>query len=371
MLDRLIHWSLRHRLLVVAVSVVLLLGGTWSATQMPIDVFPDLTAPTVTVVAESHGLAPEEVETLVTVPIESVMHGATGVRRVRSSTATGIAVVWVEFEWGTDVYRARQLVNEKLQLAKAQLPADLPLPVLAPITSIMGEIMFIGIKGDVHTSPMEVRSAADWQVRRRLLAVPGVAQVIPIGGDVRQYQVLVDPIKLQARGIALSDVMHALKQANRNASGGVVVEGGQEYLLRGIGRFDRLQDIGMTVVKMAGPTPVLIRDLAEVTLGPALKRGEGGINGAPAVVMAISKQPEANTLELTKRIDAALDEIQTSLAAGIQIDRKNFRQADFIDRAVTNVEHALRDGAILVVVILFAFLLNGRATFISLLAIPL
>lgn len=371
MLDRIIHWSLHHRLIVLALAAALLVGGTLTTLRMPVDVFPDLTAPTVTVLAEAHGLAPEEVESLVAFPIETTMNGATGVRRVRSSTSTGIAVIWVEFEWGTDIFRARQLVNEKLQLAQASLPPDLPPPVLAPVSSIMGEIMFIGMTAKDETSMLEVRSAADWVVRRRLLSVPGVSQVIPIGGGVKQFQVVVDPAKLHARGLSLGQVVETLKESNRNVSGGFFVEGGQEYLIRGLGRVAGPQDVAAAVLTVQNGIPVRVGDVAEVAVGPAIKRGEGSVNGEPAVVLAILKQPDANTLELTKRLDQVLDEIQTSLPQGIVIDRQNFRQADFISRSVTNVEHALRDGAILVVAILFAFLLNIRATFISLLAIPL
>lgn len=368
MLDRIIDWSLRNRLIVLALAAILVVWGTWTTTRMPVDVFPDLTAPTVTVLAEAHGLAPEEVESLVTFPIETAMNGATGVRRVRSSTATGIAVVWVEFDWGTDIFRARQLVNERLQLASAGLPPDLPPPALAPVSSIMGEIMFIGMKGQDELS---VRSAADWVVRRRLLAVPGVSQVIPIGGGVKQYQVLIDPAKLATRQVPLDRVINTLKRSNRNVSGGFYVEGGQEYLIRGLGRIQGPQDLSSIVLAGGSSGPVRLADVAEVTVGPAIKRGEGSVNGEPAVVLAILKQPDANTLELTKRVDTALDDIQASLPAGVTIDRQNFRQADFISRAVRNVEDALRDGAILVVAILFVFLLNIRATFISLLAIPI
>lgn len=371
MLDRIIHWSLHHRLIVLALAAALLVGGTLTTLRMPVDVFPDLTAPTVTVLAEAHGLAPEEVESLVAFPIETTMNGATGVRRVRSSTSTGIAVIWVEFEWGTDIFRARQLVNEKLQLAQSSLPPDLPPPVLAPVSSIMGEIMFIGMTAKDETSMLEVRSAADWLVRRRLLSVPGVSQVIPIGGGVKQFQVVVEPAKLNARGLSLEQVVETLKDSNRNVSGGFFVEGGQEYLIRGLGRVAGPEDVSAAVLTVQNGIPVRVGDVAEVIVGPAIKRGEGSVNGKPAVVLAILKQPDANTLELTNRLDQVLDEIQTSLPQGIVIDRQNFRQADFISRSVTNVEHALRDGAILVVAILFAFLLNIRATFISLLAIPL
>ncbi|MBM3269868.1 MAG: efflux RND transporter permease subunit [Candidatus Sericytochromatia bacterium] len=371
MLDKLIAWSLNNRLVVLALAALILGWGSFAASRMPVDVFPDLTAPTVTVVAEAHGLAPEEVESLITFPIETAMNGATGVRRVRSSTATGIALIWVEFAWGTDIFRARQLVTEKLQIAQAALPPDLPPPVLAPVSSIMGEIMFLGLVGDAGTSPLDVRSAADWVVRRRLLALPGVSQVVAIGGGVKQIQVVVDPARLQARAVGLGEVVDALRESNRNVSGGFYVGTGQEYLIRGLGRVQDAADVGAAVVAVHDGGPVRVRDVADVVVGPALKRGEGSIRGRPAVVLAIQKQPDANTLELTRRLDRALGDIQTSLPRGIAIDRKNFRQADFISLAVSNVEEALRDGAILVVVILLVFLLNVRATVITLVAIPL
>ena len=336
MLDRVIHWARHNRLVVLALTMLLLVWGTYTTLRMPVDVFPDLTAPTVTVLAEAHGLAPEEVETLVTLPIETAMNGATGVRRVRSSTAPGIAIVWVEFAWGTDIFRARQLVNEKLQLAQAGLPPELPLPVLAPVSSIMGEIMFIAMKSEPGSGQtmLDVRSAADWVVRRRLLAMPGVSQVIPIGGGVKQYQVRVDPAKLRARGLALSQVADALKASNHNASGGVLVSGGQEYLIRGLGRIQSITDVRDAAVTVRDGIPIHVGDVAEVSIGPAYTRGTGSLNARPAVVLAIQKQPDANTLELTRRVDAALVEIQAALPAGITIDRQNFRQADFISLAI-------------------------------------
>jgi CzcA family heavy metal efflux pump len=371
MLDRIIHWSLRNRLLVVIASGLLLLAGGYVASRMPVDVFPDLTAPTVTVLTEAHGMAPEEVETLVTFPVETAVNGATGVRRVRSSTSQGISIVWVEFDWGTDIFQARQIVNEKLQLVAGSLPEGVPPPVLAPISSIMGEIMLIGITGDANVSPMDMRTMADWTVRRRLLAVPGVSQVVPIGGQVRQYQVLVSPDRLSAYGITLPDVLHAAEGSNVNASGGVYMDRGQEYLIRGVGRVQTTADIANTVITTVAGMPVLIGDVAEVRIGAGTKLGEGSVNAAPAVVMSIQKQPNTNTLELTERIDATLADIQSTLPQGMEINLGIFRQADFIETSVDNVIEALRDGAILVVVILFLFLWNFRTTFISVLAIPL
>src|SRR5918994_6797891 len=246
-MNRLIHWSIENRLLVVAVSVLLLVLGLEAARRMPVDVFPDLTAPTVTVVTEAHGLAPEEVEALVTFPIESSVNGATGVRRVRSSSGIGISVVWVEFDWGTDIYVARQIVNEKLQLVSAQIPPDIGPPALAPISSIMGEILFLGVKSEQH-SPLDVREAADWVIRKRLLSLPGVAQVIPIGGGVKQLQVLVDPAKLLAFRVTLDDVVKALEESNQNSTGGFYIRGAQESLIRGIGRISGKEDVQRAVV---------------------------------------------------------------------------------------------------------------------------
>ena len=371
MLDKVIHWSLRNRLIVLIASGLLLVFGSYTAARMPVDVFPDLTAPTVTVLTEAHGMAPQEVETLVTFPVETAVNGATGVRRVRSSTSQGISIVWVEFDWGTDIFQARQIVNEKLQLVTGTLPAGVPPPVLAPISSIMGEIMLIGITGEPHVSPIEMRTVADWTLRRRLLAVPGVSQVVPIGGEVKQYQVLVSPASLRAFGVTLEEVLRAAEGSNVNASGGVFMDRGQEYLIRGVGRVQGADDIASTVVTIRGGVPVLIGDVAEVQIGAASKLGEGSIDASPAVVMSIQKQPATNTLELTERIDATLAEIQATLPDGMTINRGVFRQAEFIETSVDNVIEALRDGAILVVIILFLFLWSFRTTFISVLAIPL
>ncbi|MEN8374373.1 MAG: efflux RND transporter permease subunit [Gemmatimonadota bacterium] len=371
MLDSLVRWSLENRLPVVGAAGLLLAAGTITAVRMPVDVFPDLTAPTVAVLTEAHGMAPEEVETLVTFPIETAVNGATGVRRVRSSTSQGISIVWVEFDWGTDIYRARQIVNEKLQLVGATLPTEAGPPVLAPISSIMGEIMLIAITGDEGASEMDMRTVADWTVRRRLLAVPGVSQVIPLGGEVRQYQVLVDPDRLAAYDVTLEEVAGAAEGSNVNASGGVFMEGGQEYLIRATGRVQTIGDIGATVVAERGGTPVLIRDVADVRVGAGVPIGRGSANASSAVILSIQKQPDTNTLELTERIDRTLADIEESLPVGISINRGIFRQSSFIETAIDNVLEALRDGAILVVVILFLFLWSFRTTFISVLAIPL
>jgi CzcA family heavy metal efflux pump len=367
--NKLIAWSLHNRVLVIAGAALALAAGAWTAVRMPVDVFPDLTAPTVTILTEAHGMAPEEVETLVTFPIETAVNGATGVRRVRSSTAQGISVVWVEFDWGTEIFRARQIVAERLPAVTNQLPAGVPAPVLAPVTSIMGEIMMVGLTGP--QSPMELRTTADWTIRRRLLAIPGVAQVVPTGGAVRQYQVLADPVRMAAVGVSLAEVVAAAAGSNANASGGVYMSRGQEYVIRGIGRVQSEADIARTVVAVRSGAPVVLSQVAHVQIGAAPRIGEGSVNAQPGVVLAIQKQPGANTLELTERIERELADLQRTLPQGMRIHTELFRQADFISVAVENVLEALRDGAILVVLILFVFLWNFRATAISVAAIPL
>ena len=370
MLDGIILWSLRNRLVTIFVAATLLVAGVYSAATIPVDVFPDLTAPTVTVLTEAHGMAAEEVEILVTFPIETAVNGAAGVRRVRSSSAQGISIVWIEFDWGQDIYRARQIVGEKLQLVVPQLPAGVSPPVLAPITSIMGEILLVGMSSERH-SAMEVRTVADWVVRKRLLAVPRVAQVVPIGGAVKQYQVLLDPQKLRAYEIGIDEVLRAAEQSNAVASGGVFLQSGQEILIRGLGRVRNLEDIENTVVVLRDGFPILIGDVAEVRLGPRQRFGAASVNAEPAVILSIQKQPNANTLELTERIDAELESLEHTLPEGMVIDRGIFRQASFISLAVGNVIEAVRDGALLVTVILFLFLWSLRTTAISVLAIPL
>ena len=369
MLNNLIAWSLRNRVIVLATAALALVVGIWVAVRMPVDVFPDLTAPTVTVLTEAHGMAPEEVEALVTFPIETAVNGSTGVRRVRSSTAQGISVVWVEFDWGMDIFRARQIVTEKLQAAASALPTGISAPVLAPVSSVMGEIMMIGLTGP--QSPMELRSTADWIIRRRLLAVPGVAQIIPIGGAVKQYQVLADPQRLLAANVTLEELVNAARGSNQNASGGVFMNQGQEYVIRGIGRVQGSADIANSVVAVRNGIPVTIGQVADVEVGPAPSYGDGSVNAQPAVVLSVQKQPGANTLELTRRIESELNDIQRTLPKGMTIRSELFRQADFISIAVSNVMKALRDGAILVVIILFLFLWNFRTTAISVVAIPL
>lgn len=370
MIDRIIGASLNNRLLVLAAAVFLLAWGTWVSLQSPMDVFPDLTAPSVTVVAEAHGMPPEDVERLVTFPIETAMNGASGVRRVRSNSGIGISVITVEFEWGTDIYRARQIVSEKLQGARSALPADLPPPQLAPVTSIMGEVMFIALVSDQHDE-MALKTAADWTVRRRLLAVPGVAEVIPNGGRTRQFQVMASPERLAAYGITLDQLREAVSSASANASAGFMTENGQEFLIRGIGRAKGLEDIRQAVVSRREGTPVLVQDIADVDIGPASRRGAAAYNARSAVVLGIQKQPDTNTLKLTERLDRVIAELESSLPEGMRIETDAFRQADFIEVAIDNLVVAVRDGAVLVVLVMFVFLFSLRATGIALLAIPL
>jgi CzcA family heavy metal efflux pump len=369
-MKRLIQWSIDHHWIVIAMSALLALAGLWVARDMPVDVFPDLTAPTVTILTEGRGMAPEEMESLVTFPIEASINGASGVRRVRSATALGIAVVWVEFDWGTDIFGARQIVAEKLALVSGTLPPQVERPVLAPISSIMGEILFFAISSDTD-DPLALRTVADTVVRRRLLAIAGVSQVTPLGGAERQFQVIAYPDQLRANGVSVTELLDAVRGASQNSSAGIYTEGPQEYVLQTVGRVRTPAEIGESLVALRGSRSVLIRDVADVREGGALKRGEGSRSGKPAVIVGVQKQPGANTIELTKRLDRELDTLQTELPRGMTIDRKIFRQSDFIEVAVDNVIKALRDGGLLVIVIVLFFLANVRAATITLTAMPL
>src|SRR5881396_2257511 len=368
MLNKIIQWSIKNRLIVVIGAAVLLVYGGIVALRAPVDVFPDLTAPTVTILTESHGMAPEEVEALVSLPIESSMNGTAGVFRVRSNSAAGISIVFVEFNFGTDIYRARQLVTEKL--GQVRLPAGVRPPVLGPIASTMGEIMLISMTSKT-TSSMELRSLADWVIRPRLLGVPGVAQVMIIGGDTKQYQVLVDPAKLRDYKLTLKEVSDAVGGANVNASGGFMERPDLEYFVRARGRVNTLDDLANSVVAVRNTTPILVKNVADVRIGPAIKRGDGSFNMHSDVVATIQKQPNANTLEVNAQVEAALAGLKSTLPDDVTIDTKAFQQAAFIERAVGNVKEALAQGGLLVSVILFLFLWNFRTTFISLTAIPL
>ncbi len=368
MLNAAIAWALRNQLLVLVGAAILLIWGGLATIRAPIDVFPDLTAPTVTVLTETHGLAPEEVEALVTLPIESAMNGTTGVFRVRSNSAIGISIVFVEFEFGTDIYRARQLVTEKLQ--QVRLPAGLAPPTLGPISSTMGEIMLISMTSS-RTSPMELRSLADWVVRPRLLGLAGVSQVSLVGGEVREFQVLVDPTRLAHLGLTLGEVARAVTAANAAAGGGFLERPNEEFLIRGRARVYGAEDLAEAVVTVRNGAPVLVKHVATVRIGAAHKRGDGSFNAIPAVVATIQKQPQANTLDVTRRVEETLASLRPSLPPDVRIDTSAFRQADFIRRAIGNVKAALVEGGVMVTVVLFLFLWNFRTTFISLTAIPL
>lgn len=371
MLNKIIQYSLHNRLMIIVASALLLTAGIYTASKMEVDVFPDLTAPTVVVLTEAHGMAPEEVEKLVTFQIETAVNGATDVRRVRSSSAAGFAIVWVEFEWGTDIFKARQIVSEKLIAIAEKLPQGAGNPTLAPQSSIMGEIMLISLTAD-STSPMDLRTIADWNIRPRLLATGGVSQVIVIGGEYKQYQILASPQKMKYYNISLTELLEASKQSNLNASGGFINEFGNEYIIRGIGRTNKTEDIGNAVIKVINNIPIKIEDVAEIKIGGAIpKIGDGSLNASPAVIMTITKQPNTNTLELTEKIDDALAEIRKTLPADVKINSQIFRQADFIQASINNIQKALIEGLIFVIIIMFLFLMNYRTTIISIIAIPL
>jgi len=371
MLNKIIQYALNNRLMIVVASLLLLVGGIYTTSNMEVDVFPDLTAPTVVVLTEAHGMAPEEAEKLVSFQIETALNGATNVRRVRSSSAAGISIVWVEFEWGMDIFKARQIVNEKLITIVEKLPEGVGNPTLAPQSSIMGEIMLLSLSSD-STSSMDLRTIADWNIRPRLLATGGVSQVIVIGGEYKQYQILASPQKMKYYNISLTELLKASKESNLNASGGFMNEYGSEYIIRGIGRTNNTKEIGNAVIKVVNGVPIKIEDVAEVKIGGAIpKIGDGSLKASPAVIMTIAKQPGTNTLELTKKIDEALIDIAKNLPPNVKINSKIFRQADFIQASVSNIQKALIEGSFFVVVIMFLFLMNIRTTIISLVAIPL
>ncbi len=370
MLNRIIQFSLENRLLVIVSTILLTVFGTFVATRMEVDVFPDLTAPTVVVLTEAHGMAPEEVEKLVTFPIETSVNGATNVRRVRSSSSAGISIVWVEFEWNTDIYKARQIVNEKISAITERLPQGVGNPTMAPQSSIMGEIMLISLTAD-STSQMELRTIADWNIRPLLLATGGVAQVVVIGGEYKQYQILASPQKMHYYGVSLTELLEACEGANTNSSGGFLNEYGNEYIVRGIGRTSDLTELGKSVIKTSEGRAIKIEDVAELKIGAAPKIGDGSLRGNPAVILTVMKQPNTNTLTLTQTIDDAIADLSENLSPDIQINTRIFRQADFINASISNINKTLIEGSIFVVIILFLFLMNWRATAISLLAIPI
>ena len=370
MLSNIIKFSLNNKFFVLLCAVVLMVVGYRTASNMDVDVFPDLTAPTVVVMTDAHGMASEEVERLVTFPIETAMNGATDVRRVRSASSQGFSFVWVEFDWGTDIFKARQIVSEKLITVNTQMPLGVGQPTLAPQSSIMGEMFFIGIQAD-STSLMDIRTIADWNVKPMLLATGGVSQVTIIGGDYKQYQVLADPYKMKFYGVSMNELADVVKGISQNSTGGAVRQYGNEYVVRGIARTSDVDALGNSYIKSGNGKPIRINDVAEVKVGSALKMGYASENAKPAVILAISKQPNSNTVDLTKRIEANLEVLQKSLPPDVKLDTKIFRQADFIETSVKNVRNALMEGAIFVVLILFLFLGSFRTTIISLLAIPI
>lgn len=370
MLNKIIKFSLHNRFFVVTASVLLLIFGSVVASKMEVDVFPDLTAPTVVVLTEAHGMAPEEVEKLVTFPIETTVNGATNVRRVRSSSSAGISIVWVEFEWDTDIYKARQIVNEKITAVAEKLPQGVGNPTMGPQSSIMGEIMLVSVTAD-KTSQIDLRTIADWTIRPRLLATGGVSQVVVIGGEYKQYQILASPQKMNYYNVSLNELLKASEEANGNSSGGFMNEYNNEYIVKGIGRTSDIKEIGKSVIKTVNGNTIKIEDVAEIKIGASLKIGDGSLKGEPAVIMTVMKQPSTNTLELTETIDASIADIQKNLPKDVHINTKIFRQADFINASISNIQKTLLEGTAFVIIILFLFLMNWRATFISLLAIPI
>ncbi len=370
MLDNIIKFSLSNKFLVLTASVLLLVFGTRTASRMEIDVFPDLTAPTVVVMTDAHGMASEEVERMVTFPIETALNGATDVRRVRSTSSQGYSFVWVDFDWGTDIFKARQIVSEKLIGISSQMPMGVGQPVLAPQSSVMGEIFFIGMQAD-STSLMDLRTIAEWSVKPLILSTGGVSQVTITGGDYKQYQILADPQKMKYFRVTMQELAGAVRGLAGNSSGGVLRQYGNEYVIRGIGRTPELEAIGDSYVKSAAGNIVRISDIAEVKIGSAVQMGHASSNAAPAIIISVSKQPNANTLEVTRQIEKNLEGLKSGLPPDVRLDTKIFRQADFIERSVSNVQRALIEGAVFVTIILLVFLGSFRTTVISLLAIPL
>jgi CzcA family heavy metal efflux pump len=371
LLNYLIRFSLSHRSVVLALAVALTVYGLFVVKELPVDVFPDLNRPTVNVMTEAPGMAPEEVETLVTLPLETSLAGIPGVERVRSNSGIGLSILYVEFKWNTDIYRNRQLVAERLSVAREKLPPTAS-PVMGPVASIMGEIQLVGLSSNTDTlKPSQIRTIADWTIRPRLLAIPGVAQVISIGGGVEQIQILLSADKIQRKLLSLDAVERSLALISRNSTGGFLNIGGREYLIRNIGAITSLDDVLESVVGYHQGVPVLVKDIAEVKTGVQVMRGDGSVNGKPGVIMSVQKQPGASTIDLTLAIGKALEDIKPSLPEGLIVNADLFKQSSFIEASIGNVSEALRDGIVLVVIILVLFLLNIRTTLITLTAIPL
>lgn len=372
MLNKIIHYSLHNRLVVLVCAVLLLIGGTYTAYHTDVDVFPDLTAPTVVVMTEANGMAPEEVERLVTFPVETAVNGATHVRRVRSSSTTGFSVVWVEFDWGTDIYLARQIVSEKLAIVTDDLPQNVGRPTMGPQSSILGEMMIIGLTSDT-TSLLDVRTMADWTIRPRLLSTGGVAQVAVIGGDIKEYQILLDPARMKHYGVGLDQVLLVCRQMNQNANGGVLYEYSNEYIIRGVLTTTKAEELAKGVVAMTPDnTPILLEDIATVKIGGKQpKLGLASERTKPAVLVTVTKQPNTSTIELTEKLDAVMADLQKNLPKDVHVSTDIFRQSRFIDSSINNVKNSLFEGSFFVIIVLFLFLMNVRTTVISLVALPL
>lgn len=369
MFNFLVTQSLKSRLFVLAIAAVLMVYGAFTVTRLPVDVFPDLNRPTVTIMTEAEGLAPEEVEQLVTYPLEAQMNGLPGVTRVRSTSGVGLSIIYVEFDWDTDIYRNRQQIAERLSLVQPQLPANV-VPQMGPINSIMGQVMLIAVTGPEGVSPMELRELADFTVRPRILSIPGVAQVIPIGGEVRQYRVSPNSAAMRALGVSFEQIEQALAQFGSNTGGGFTDQYSREFLIRNVGRTQNIEDLAGIVVATVEGQPVLLRQVADVSFAARLKRGDAGYQGQSAVIVSVEKQPNVDTVQLTREVEAALSEISATLPEGVKVDQVLFRQANFIETSISNVQKVLAEAIVVVAIILFAFLLNTRTTAISLTAIP-
>lgn len=371
MLDKIIHFSLQNRAFVLMAAVLLMVGGIYTTSHIDVDVFPDLNAPTVVVMTEATGMAPEEVERLVTFPVETAMNGASDVRRVRSSSTAGFSVVWVEFDWGTDIYRDRQIVSEKLAEVGESLPPDCGKPTLGPQSSILGEAMIIGLDSDT-TSMQDLRTLADWTFRPRLLSLGGVAQVTVIGGDIKEYQIKLSPEKMKHYDVSLQEVISATESMNRNSTGGVLYEYGNEYIIRGLLSTDDIDGIGRAVVRMQGDVPITLNNIAEIAVGPkAPVLGVASHRGKPAVLMTVTKQPDASTALLTEKLDKAVEDHKSQIPSDVNVSTDIFRQQKFIDSSIDNIKKSLYEGALFVIIVLFFFLMNVRTTLISLVTIPL
>jgi Cu(I)/Ag(I) efflux system membrane protein CusA/SilA len=371
MLNKIIQFSLRNRMVILVVSLLLILGGVYTASNMEVDVFPDLNAPTVVVMTEAQGMAPEEVERLVTFPVETALNGATDVRRVRSASTTGFSVVWVEFDWSTDIYIARQIVSEKLAVVKDALPSNVGNPTLGPQSSIMGEVMIIGLTADT-TSMRDLRTIADWTIRPRLLSTGGVAQVTVLGGEIKEYQILLNPEKMRHYDVQLYEVLDIVRGMNKNASGGVLNEYGNEYIIRGILSTNNLSELKKAVVKVGQESPVLLESIAEVKVGDKTpKLGTASERNKPAVLLTVTKQPATSTMVLTDKLDQSIAELRTVIPHDVKISNDIFRQSRFIESSIRNIQKSLLEGAVFVVIVLFIFLMNTRTTIISLITIPI